>query len=148
MLQQHSMLRARLTRYRGLPAFAVMLFAGASLATTAAALAAAPCTGPGAPTTTQTECETAVLIPGNPLQSFDISWVNPDRAEYYLGDRANAGISIINTETLKFKRTIPGFAGIVFNTTNTAIDNSHSGSRRTAGGSMPVMATARSRSSI
>jgi hypothetical protein len=38
-----------------------------------------------------------------------------------------AGISIINTETLKFKRTIPGFAGIVFNTTNTAIDNSHSG---------------------
>jgi len=49
MLQQHSMLRARLTRYRGLPAFAVMLFAGASLVTTAAALAAAPCTGPGGP---------------------------------------------------------------------------------------------------
>jgi len=56
---------------------------------------AAPCTGPGAPTTTQTKCLTAVTIPGNALRSFDISWVNPDRTEYYLGDRSNAGIDIV-----------------------------------------------------
>jgi hypothetical protein len=85
-----------------------------------------PCTGPGAPTTTQTQCETAVLIPGNPLQSFDISWANADRAEYYLGDRANAGIDIIDTASLKFKRTIGGFKGIVLNSMG-AIDNNHSG---------------------
>jgi hypothetical protein len=97
-----------------------------SLATTDAALAA-PCTGPGAPTTTQTQCETAILIPGNPLQSFDISWVDADRAEYYLADRANAGVDIIDTQTLKFKRTIGGFAGIKFNAGHTAIDNNHSG---------------------
>src|SRR5262249_32945441 len=47
----------------------------------------ASCTGPGAPSKAQTRCLTAVQIPGNPLRSFDISWVNADRGEYYLGDR-------------------------------------------------------------
>jgi hypothetical protein len=61
--------------------FTPALVAAASLATTGGALAD-PCTGPGAPTTTETECLTAVQIPGNPLRSFDISWVDPDRAEY------------------------------------------------------------------
>ena len=70
---------------------ASMLFGAGSLATSGAALAD-PCTGPGAPTTTQTQCLTAVQIPGNPLRSYDISWVNPNRAEYYLADRSNAGI--------------------------------------------------------
>src|SRR5262245_18618675 len=88
--------------------------------------AAAPCTGPGAPTTTQTKCLTAVAIPGNPLRSFDISWVNPDRAEYYLADRSNAGIDIIDTKALKFKRTIGGFVGIKLNPNNT-VNNDISG---------------------
>ena len=127
MMQKHSIERALFRKYCGLTMPATALFASVSLAASGGALAAGPCSGPGAPTTTQTQCETAVRIPGNPLQSFDISWVNPDRAEYYLGDRANAGVSIINTDTLKFKRTIPGFTGIVFNATNTAIDNNHSG---------------------
>src|ERR1035437_10104472 len=87
---------------------------------------AAPCQGPGAPTTTQTKCITAVQIPGNPIRSFDISWVNPDRAEYYLGDRSNAGIDIINTQTLTFKRTIGGFVGIKL-TGAGAVDNNVSG---------------------
>jgi len=89
--------------------------------------AIAACTGPGAPTTTQTKCETAVLIPGHPLQSFDISWVDPKRAEYYLADRANAGITILDTKKLTFKRTIPGFVGIKFNSSHTAINNNISG---------------------
>ena len=70
---------------------------------------------------------TAIHIPGNPLSSFDISWVNPDRAEYYLADRSNSGIDIIDTQHLKFKRTIGGFKGIVLNKTGTAVDNNHSG---------------------
>jgi hypothetical protein len=95
------------------------------LATTAAM--AGPCTGPGAPTTTQTQCLTAVHIPGNAIRSFDISWVNPHRAEYYLGDRSNAGIDIIDTRTLTFKRTIGGFVGIKLNGAGTAVNNNISG---------------------
>src|SRR5437870_2815218 len=103
------------------------LFGAGSLATSGAALAD-PCTGPGAPTTTQTKCLTAVQIPGNPLRSYDISWVNPDRAEYYLGDRSNSGIDVINTHNLTFKRTIPGFVGAKFNTTPPfAVNNNISG---------------------
>lgn len=88
---------------------------------------AAPCQGPGAPTDTQTQCLTAVAIPGNPLKSYDISWVNPDRNEYYLGDRSNKGVDIIDTQHNTFKRTIGGFVGIVLNAAKTAVDNNHSG---------------------
>jgi hypothetical protein len=56
---------------------------------------------------------TAIAIPGNPLRSFDISWVSIDRGEYYLADRSNAGIDVIDTKTLTFKRTIGGFVGIL-----------------------------------
>ena len=99
-------------------------FAAISLATTGAFAA---CTGPGAPTNTQTKCLTAIQIPGNPLRSFDISFVNPNRAEYYLADRSNAGIDVINTQNLTFKRTIHGFVGIVLNGTGTAVNNNKSG---------------------
>src|SRR5215467_6704653 len=100
---------------------ASLLFGAGSLAISGAALA--QCTGPGAPTTTQTKCLTAVQIPGNPLQSYDISWVNPNRAEYYLADRSNAGIDVINTQTLTFKRTIPGFVGAKLNANGTVNNN-------------------------
>ena len=103
----------------------LVVLGGVTLVATGAALA--DCAGPGAPTTTQTKCEKAILIPGKPLQSFDISWVNLDRKEYYLADRANAGIDIIDTDALEFQRTIPGFVGIKFNAAHTAIDNNHSG---------------------
>jgi hypothetical protein len=92
----------------------------------AAGQAMAACTGPGAPTTTQTKCVTGIAIPGNPLRSFDISWVNPQRQEYYLGDRSNAGIDIVDTHALKWKRTLGGFVGIVLNGSG-AVDNNHSG---------------------
>jgi hypothetical protein len=89
--------------------------------------AAAQCNGPGAPATTETKCLTAIAIPGNPLESFDISWVNPRRAEYYLADRANSGVDIIDTRHLTFKKTIGGFVGIKLNKAGTAVDNNHSG---------------------
>ena len=54
----------------------------------------------------QTTCLTAIRILGNPLRSFDISWVAPSRAQYYLADRSNAGIDVIATDTLTFQRTI------------------------------------------
>ncbi|MGB6350490.1 MAG: hypothetical protein WBG10_10725 [Pseudolabrys sp.] len=101
-----------------------VLLAAMSLATTGAI--AAPCTGPGAPTTTQTKCLTAVQIPGNPLRSFDISWVNPDRAEMYFADRSNKGVDVIDTQTLTWKRTIGGFVGVVL-TSAGAVNNNLSG---------------------
>ena len=94
-------------------ALTATLFAGVSLATPA--LAQAPCTGAGAPPTTETKCLTAVQIPGKPLRSFDISWVNPNRSEYYLGDRSNAGIEVISTATNMWTRRLMGFVGIVLN---------------------------------
>ncbi|HEV3017783.1 MAG TPA: hypothetical protein VGY49_02070, partial [Burkholderiaceae bacterium] len=97
-------------------ASASILIGAVSLATPAAAVAA-PCTGPGAPATTQTRCLTAVQIPGNPLLSFDISWADDDRSEYYLSDRSNSGIDVIDTGSNTFKRTIGGFVGVKFNAT-------------------------------
>jgi hypothetical protein len=107
--------------------FAHALAGAASLGICSAAFGA--CTGPGAPTTTETKCLTAVQIPGNKVRSFDISWVNPHRAEYYLADRSNAGIQVIDTQTLKFKRTIGGFVGIKpgGNDNTTPVNNNISG---------------------
>jgi len=105
-----------------------MLVGAGSLTMSGAALAAGPCNG-GAPTTTQTQCLTAVQIPGKPLQSYDISWVNPHRAEYYLGDRSNSGIDIIDTRTLTFKRRLGGpgvFRGVVLRANGT-VNNDKSG---------------------
>src|SRR5262249_39658146 len=74
-------------------------------------------------------------IPGNTLRSFDISWVNPIRGEYYLGDRSNAGIDVISTQPLRFQRTITtgtesaacphpcSFVGIKLNPNGTANNN-------------------------
>src|SRR6266853_1438396 len=104
---------------------APLLVGVGSLAISGAAFAA--CTGPGAPATTETQCLTAVQIPGKPLRSYDISWVNPHRAEYYLADRSNAGIDVIDTRSLTFKRTIGGFVGAKLNAAGTAVNNNISG---------------------
>src|SRR3954451_18393869 len=105
-----------------LGALPTIVFAAMAFAPT---IASAACTF--TPTlTTQTKCLTAIHIPGNSIRSFDISWVNPKRAEYYLADRSNSGIDVIDTETLTWKRTIGGFVGIVLNGSG-GVDNSHSG---------------------
>jgi hypothetical protein len=89
---------------------------------------AGPCTGPGAPTTTQTKCLTAVQIPGNPLRSFDISFFNPDRNEYYLAERSNAAIAVIKTNDLDAPvRMLGGFVGIKNNPMTGAVNNNISG---------------------
>jgi hypothetical protein len=106
-------------------AAAAALLGVAALMQSSPAMAA--CAGPGAPTTGHTRCVAAILIPGNPLQSFDISSVNPDRGEYYFSDRANSGIDVIDTRTLKFKRILGGFVGVTFNSTHTAVVTSLSG---------------------
>src|SRR3989442_6474393 len=101
------------------------LLGAVSLAASGAAFGA--CTGPGAPSNTETKCLTAVQIPGNPLRSYDISWVDPHRAEYYLADRSNAGIDIIDTHHLAFTRRLGGFVGVKLNAAGTAVNNDISG---------------------
>jgi len=104
---------------------AAALVGGAAVAIPDAAFAG-PCTGAGAPTTTQTRCLTAIRIPGNPLRSFDISWVNQGRSEYYLSDRSNSGIDVISTQSNTFARTIGGFVGAKLNSAG-AVNNNISG---------------------
>jgi DNA-binding beta-propeller fold protein YncE len=60
------------------------------------------------------------------LRFFDISWVDPESQRYYLADRSNAGIDIIDAEDHAFLRRIGGFAGQAFNANGTP-DNDHSG---------------------
>src|SRR6267142_3802696 len=95
----------------------------------AAGTASAACTGPGAPSDTETKCLTAVQIPGKPLRSYDISWVNPHRVEYYLADRSNSAIDIIDTKHLTFKRFLGKglFVGVKLNAAGTAVNNDISG---------------------
>jgi len=122
------------------------VIAAASMVTTSPALAQGVppgCTGPGTKTsegkTPQTTCLAVVQIPGNPLQSFDISWVARDIEPgwYMLADRSNAGIDLINADNLAFVGTYsqtgdptncPGckFTGLKL-TPQGAVDNSHSG---------------------
>ncbi len=87
---------------------------------------AAPCGVIAGVAPTATKCVTAIDIPGKPLRSYDISWVNPQRGEYYLCDRSNAGVDVIDTKILKFKRTIGGFVGAIIKPNNT-VDNKRSG---------------------
>ena len=94
------MLRSRSFAYLSF-AIPSLVFGAVSLVPTGA-FAANPCGGP--PTITQTKCLTAVQIPGNRLRSFDISWVNPKRAEMYFADRSNSAVQVIDTETLTWKR--------------------------------------------
>jgi hypothetical protein len=73
---------------------------------------------------------------------FDISWIGLEHGEYYLADRSNAGIDVI---ALKFIRTIEGdFQGIVINALTMGVDNTMA-SYPITDGSMPAMATARSK---
>jgi hypothetical protein len=91
--------------------------------------AAAACNGPaGTGSDTSTVCVKAIAIgiPPVAIRSFDISWVNTTRSEYYLADRSTAGIDIISTRSLTYLRTIPGFVGIV-PTTSMGVNSTFSG---------------------
>ena len=108
----------------------VWVFFGLALLATATVAVAGPCAGPGAPLNTETKCLTAIPIPGSQLMSFDISFVNPERDEYYLADRSTKGVDVIDTNKLKFVRTAgldKPFQGIVLNSAGTAVNNANSG---------------------
>src|SRR5215470_4891216 len=54
---------------------------------------------------------TRIDVPGAPLASFDISWVDPATQTYYLADRSNGGVDVISTKDRTFVTRIGGFVG-------------------------------------
>jgi len=52
-----------------------------------------------------------IAIPGKPLKVFDISWVDSASGHYYLADRSNGAIDVVDTTTNALVSQIPGFVG-------------------------------------
>jgi DNA-binding beta-propeller fold protein YncE len=56
-----------------------------------------------------------IAIPGKALRSFDIGWVDPAMARYYLADRSNASIDVVDTTENSVVKQISGFKGFTGN---------------------------------
>ena len=52
-----------------------------------------------------------IPVPGTPLESFDISFVDQATHRYYLADRTNKAIDIFDTRTDKYLGRVAGFVG-------------------------------------
>ena len=52
-----------------------------------------------------------IPVPGNPITSADISWVDPGTERYYFADRSNFGVDIIDAETNFYVGRVGGMAG-------------------------------------
>ena len=53
-----------------------------------------------------------IQVPGKPLSVFDISFVDPALPLYYLADRSNAALDIIDTRTNTVLGQVSGFVGV------------------------------------
>ncbi len=89
------------------------MFLCAGLLLAAAAVPGAALASPGAYSVIDT-----IDVPGNPLASFDISFV--DKQTYYLADRSNASIDVVKEQNDHAFNQIGGFVGF-------HVDNDHSG---------------------
>ena len=49
-----------------------------------------------------------IMIPGKPLLTYDLSFVDPVLRQYYLADRTNAGIDVIDTVSNRFIMRVVG----------------------------------------
>jgi hypothetical protein len=69
----------------------------------------------------------AIPVPGVGLRGFDISWVDADTQRYYLADRSNAAVQVIDAKNGTYLKAIKAnFAGVKFNASGGA-NNSISG---------------------
>src|SRR5260370_3456627 len=60
---------------------------------------------------TRLQAAAIIPIPGNPLLSTDIAWVDPGTERLYLADRSNFGVDIIDAENDVWVNRVVGFAG-------------------------------------
>ena len=56
---------------------------------------------------------TTIDIPGEELKLFDIGVVDAAAGRYYIADRSNKAVDIIDTKTNKYVGRIEGFVGVV-----------------------------------
>jgi len=52
-----------------------------------------------------------IAVPGNPIMSTDIGWVDPGTERFYLADRSNFGVDIIEAEDNFYAGRVAGMAG-------------------------------------
>jgi len=64
-----------------------------------------------------------IPIPGAALTSTDIAWTDPGTERYYLADRSNFGVDILDAEDNVFVGRVSGFAGAVTSGGGTATTN-------------------------
>jgi hypothetical protein len=64
-----------------------------------------------------------IAVPGNPITSADISWIDPATERYYFADRSNAGVDIIDAENDVFVGRVTGMAGALTNGGGTPTTN-------------------------
>jgi hypothetical protein len=92
-----------------------------SLLFASAAVAALPCCGDAA----ELRQIGTISIPGEALDSFDISFVDPKTNRYFLADRSNKAIDIFDARENRFIGRAEGFVGAVMK--DGRVDNAHSG---------------------
>jgi hypothetical protein len=59
----------------------------------------------------QTVRLTKIGVPGARLRAFDISWVDSASGQYYLADRSNAPIDVVDVATNQVSKQTGGFVG-------------------------------------
>lgn len=64
-----------------------------------------------------------IPVPGNPITSADIAWVDPGTERYYFADRSNFGVDIIDPESNFFVGRVAGMAGPLPSGGGTALTN-------------------------
>ena len=68
-----------------------------------------------------------IPVPGEPLVSFDISFVDQKTQRYYLADRSNKSLDIFDAKANKFIGRVDGFVGDVMKADGTCCNNAKSG---------------------
>jgi hypothetical protein len=64
---------------------------------------------------------TTIPVPGTALRGFDISWVDASTRRYYLADRSNKAVDVVDAQNRTFLKQISGgFAGVKFKADGTA----------------------------
>jgi hypothetical protein len=64
-----------------------------------------------------------IPVPGKPITSADIAWVDPATERYYFADRSNSGVDIIDAENHLWVGRVTGMAGALTSGGGTATTN-------------------------
>jgi DNA-binding beta-propeller fold protein YncE len=68
-----------------------------------------------------------ISIPGEPLNSFDISFIDQASGLYFLADRSNKGIDIVDTKKGTYVGRVAGMVGPIMKKDGTCCNNDKSG---------------------